>query len=303
MDWKSLTFDWNRARAVAATAETGSLSAAARALGLTQPTLGRQVTALEEELGVTLFTRAGKRMELTEAGLSLIDHLRTMAEAAHAAALAATGQSQEIAGAVTITAANLYASELLPPILGRIREEAPALQIQVVASNALSDLMRREADIAIRHVRPDQPDLTAKLVAEDDAALYATPDLLARGELTALPFIGYDRRSVQVHAGRARRRRPGRELRLFQRRLPYAEGDRTGWAGCRGIADLVPGPGSGSGQGTARGPASGAVPDLACRASRSSHLAPRRLVFDHLAEGFSRIGRGSQGRRDTVHPE
>jgi DNA-binding transcriptional LysR family regulator len=125
MDWKRTTFDWNRARAAVVTAETGSLSAAARALGLTQPTLGRQVTALEEELGVSLFTRAGKRMELTEAGLSLVDHFRTMAEAAHAAALTASGQSQEIAGVVTITAAHLYATELLPPILARSARKPP----------------------------------------------------------------------------------------------------------------------------------------------------------------------------------
>lgn len=192
MDWKTTTFDWNRARAAFVTAETGSLSAAARALGLTQPTLGRQVTALEEELGVSLFTRAGKRMEPTAAGLVLIDHFRTMAEAAHAAALAASGQSQDIAGVVTITAAHLYATEILPAILARLRAEAPALRIRVIASTALSDLMRREADIAIRHARPDQPDLTARLVAEHDAALYATPDLLARGPLETLPFIGYD---------------------------------------------------------------------------------------------------------------
>ncbi|NKX43146.1 LysR family transcriptional regulator [Roseicyclus persicicus] len=192
MDWAHLTFDWNRARAVVATAETGSLSAAARALGLTQPTLGRQVSALEEELGVTLFTRAGKRMELTEAGLHLIEPLRRMAEAAEATARVASGQSQDIAGTVTITASHLYASELLPPILARIRAEAPALQVQVVATNAIRDLMRREADIAIRHARPDQPDLTARLIREDEAALYATPALLAQGPVETLPFIGFD---------------------------------------------------------------------------------------------------------------
>jgi len=192
MDKLPLAFDWNRARAVVAVAQEGSLSAAARTLGLTQPTVGRQVTALEEELGVSLFTRAGKRMDPTEAGLSLIDHFRTMAEAAHRAALAASGQSQDIAGVVTITAAHLYASELLPPILARIRAEAPALRIQVIATNAIRDLMRREADIAIRHTRPDQPDLTARLVAEHEAALYATPDLLATAPLEDLPFIGYD---------------------------------------------------------------------------------------------------------------
>ncbi len=192
MDWTKTNFDWNRARAAVVTADAGSLSAAARVLGLTQPTLGRQVSALEEELGVSLFTRAGKRMELTEAGVALIDHFRTMADAAHAAALTASGQSQDIAGVVTITAAHLYATELLPPILSRIQAEAPALRIQLIVSLTVSDLMQREADIAIRHARPDQPDLTARLVADHDAALYATPGLLAQGPLETLPFIGYD---------------------------------------------------------------------------------------------------------------
>lgn len=186
------TFDWNRARAVVFTAQAGSLSGAARLLGLTQPTLGRQVSALEAELGVSLFTRAGKRMELTEAGRALVGHFRAMAEAADRASLAASGQSRDIAGLVTITAAHLYASELLPPILARIRAEAPALRVQVVATNTIRDLMRREADIAIRHARPDQPDLTARLVTEHDAALFAAPALLARGPLETLPFIGWD---------------------------------------------------------------------------------------------------------------
>jgi len=200
MDWQNITFDWNQARAALVTAEKGSLSAAARALGLTQPTLGRQVAALEAELGVSLFTRAGKRMELTQAGVTLIDHFRTMAEAAEAATRAASGQSQDIAGVVTITAAHLYATEVLPPILAKLRKVAPALRIQVIVSLALSDLMRREADIAIRRARPEQPDLTAKLITEHDAALYATPDLLAQGPLETLPFIGYELDDAYVSA-------------------------------------------------------------------------------------------------------
>jgi DNA-binding transcriptional LysR family regulator len=199
MDWRSITFDWTRARAFLVTAEEGSLSAAARALGLTQPTLGRQVAAFEQELGVTLFTRAGKRMELTEAGLSLIDHVRAMGEAANALSLAASGQSNEIAGDVTVTASDLYAAHLLPPVIAALRDEAPGLRLTVIASNAVRDLMRREADIAIRHVRPTQPDLTARLVTHDEAWLYASPELIARlgparspADLSDAPFIGYD---------------------------------------------------------------------------------------------------------------
>ncbi|MDG4649484.1 LysR family transcriptional regulator [Roseibacterium sp. SDUM158017] len=293
MDWKSLAFDWNRARAVVATAETGSLSAAARALGQTQPTLGRQVSALEEELGVTLFTRAGKRMELTEAGLSLIDHLRMMAEGAHAAALAASGQSQEIAGVVTVTASNLYASELLPPILARIRDEAPALAVQVVASNAIRDLMRREADIAVRHVRPDQPELTARRVAEDDAALYATPELLARGPLGALPFIGYApgdgyramlaERGVEVPAEQFVLFSDDSHTQLGMARAGLGVAVMPTWMGDDDPALVRAQPGA---------PPLVTIP-VWLAAHRDLHTSRRvRLVFDRLAEGLSQVGRG-----------
>src|SRR3954469_2836595 len=96
MDWRSVKFDWNRARAFLVTAEEGSLSAAARALGMAQPTLGRQVSALEEELGVVLFERIGRGLTLTAGGLDLLDHVRTMGEAANRVSLTASGQSQTI---------------------------------------------------------------------------------------------------------------------------------------------------------------------------------------------------------------
>src|SRR5688500_1881638 len=102
MEWRSLRFDWNRARAFLATAEEGSLSAAARALGMTQPTLGRQVTALEEELGIALFERVGRGLTLTAGGLDLLDHVRGMGEAASRLSLSAAGQSQTIEGSITI---------------------------------------------------------------------------------------------------------------------------------------------------------------------------------------------------------
>ncbi|MBL8946789.1 MAG: LysR family transcriptional regulator, partial [Myxococcales bacterium] len=82
MDWRSVRFDWNRARAFLLTAEEGSFSAAGRALGIAQPTIGRQVAALEEELGVTLFERVGSALVLTAAGLDLVEHVRAMGNAA-----------------------------------------------------------------------------------------------------------------------------------------------------------------------------------------------------------------------------
>src|SRR5262245_58936267 len=98
MDWRAIRFDWNRARAFFVAAEEGSFSAASRALGIAQPTIGRQVTALEEELGVALFERIGNALELTPAGLDLMEHVRAMSEAATRVSLAATGQASSIEG-------------------------------------------------------------------------------------------------------------------------------------------------------------------------------------------------------------
>ena len=180
MNWQSVSFDWNQARAFLATAEEGSLSAAARALGQTQPTLSRQVAALEQHLGVTLFERVGRSLSLTQSGLELLDHFRAMGNAANRISLAASGQSQAIEGHVRITATNIMATYHLPPVLSRLREIAPGIEIEVVASNEVRDLTRREADIALRHGRPEQPDLIARLVAESTAHLYASKAYLDR---------------------------------------------------------------------------------------------------------------------------
>ncbi len=197
MNWQAVAFDWNRARAFLATAEEGSLSAAARALGQTQPTLSRQVAALEEDLGVTLFERVGRSLALTQSGLELLDHFRAMGDAASRISLAASGQSQDIEGHVRITATNLTATYHLPAVLKRLREIAPGIEVEVVASNEVRDLTRREADIAIRHARPEQPDLIAKLLGETTAHFYASPEFLDRHgrpetpeELSRLDFIG-----------------------------------------------------------------------------------------------------------------
>ena len=199
MDWRAIKFDWNRARAFLVTAEEGSLSAAARVLGMAQPTLGRQVAALEAELGVALFERAGRGLVLTPGGLELVDHVRTMAEAAGRVSLAASGQSQSIEGTVCLSASEVYATYRLPPIVARLRRLEPKLTIEIVATNALSDLRRREADIALRNVRPSDPTLVARKLREDAAALYATDDYLARigrprtpTDLSGADFIGFD---------------------------------------------------------------------------------------------------------------
>src|SRR3954453_21537219 len=162
MNWDAVDFDWNQARAFHVTAREGSLSAAARKLKQTQPTLSRQVAALEEQLGVTLFERVGKRLILSETGRDLLDHVAAMGDAAGLVALAATGRSQGIVGEVRISASEIVAAWLLPAIIERIRAAHPEIDVRVVVSNRLSDLLRREADIAIRHVQPEQPDLVAR---------------------------------------------------------------------------------------------------------------------------------------------
>jgi len=180
MDWRSVTFDWNRARAFLVTAEEGSLSAAAQALGMTQPTVGRQVAALEEELDVLLFDRAGKQLILTPSGLELIDHVRHMSEAASRLSLVASGQSQQLSGEVCISAIELISVHLLPPVVQLIREKYPNISIELVSTDQFSDLGRREADIAIRNARPTHPDLVAKKIGDSNARLYATQAYLDR---------------------------------------------------------------------------------------------------------------------------
>ena len=180
MDWRSVKFDWNKARAFLVTAEEGSLSAAARALGMAQPTLGRQVDGLEQELGIVLFERVGRGLTLTPSGLELLDHVRDMGEAAGRVSLTALGQSQALEGTICISASETYAAVLLPPIIAKLRLMEPGIQVEIVVANHASDLRRREADIAIRNFRPTEPDLIAKKIGDAQAALYATPDYIAK---------------------------------------------------------------------------------------------------------------------------
>lgn len=205
MDWRTVRFDWNRARAFLVSAEEGSFSAAARALGLTQPTIGRQVAELEQELGVCLFERIGNKLELTAAGLGLIEHVREMGEAATRVSLAATGQSLSIEGTVCITASELIAAYLLPKVVAELRARHPAIEIEIVASNSARDLRRREADIAVRNFQPKEADLIARKVADRAARLYATPAYLERignpsapADLSRADFFAFDRTSIMI---------------------------------------------------------------------------------------------------------
>lgn len=192
-----ISFDWNQVRAFLATVEEGSLSAAARALGSTQPTLSRQVNALEQSLGVVLFERSSRSMTLTKSGLELFEHVQAMGEAAARISIAAKGQSQAIEGNVTITATDQVSHYLLPALLDKLKQKAPMITIELLPSNDVRDLTKREADIAIRHVRPTQADLIANRVCDSSAKLYASKGYVKAvqtiselDDLSQLDFIG-----------------------------------------------------------------------------------------------------------------
>ncbi|MXQ07043.1 LysR family transcriptional regulator [Alphaproteobacteria bacterium GH1-50] len=207
MNWAAIRFDWNQVRAFLATAEEGSLSAAARALGLTQPTLGRQVTALEAHLGVPLFERVGKSLILTPSGQLLVEHVREMGEAATKLSLAASGQVQSVEGTVKITANEMVSTYALPEIVKGLREDHPGLVIEIVSTNSLSDLRRREADIAIRNAEPTDPDLIAKRIRYDSGGLFASEELARKlGKITepkhlaGAPWLGFDETDEMIDA-------------------------------------------------------------------------------------------------------
>ena len=207
MDWRSVKFDWNRARAFLITAEEGSLSAAARALEMTQPTLGRQVAALEQELGVALFERGARGLELTPSGLDLLEHVRSMGEAANRLSLTASGQSNALEGNICITATDVTAAFALPPIMQKLRQLQPGITIELIASNSASDLKRREADIAIRAFRPTQLDLIARKLGDIRAYLYASQSYLDQlgqptqpEDLNKADFIGFHNLGLVISA-------------------------------------------------------------------------------------------------------
>ena len=198
MDWKHIQFDWNHARAFLVVADEGSLSAAGRALGISQPTLGRQITALEEQLKVTLFERVGKGLLLTQSGVRLYEYVKQMAEAANQFSLVAQGQSNDVSGEVCISLTELDAYFSFAPLIAKFKEYAPNIQLELQVSNDISDLKRREADIAIRYKRPTDPDLIAKKIGTEKAFLYGHKDYIkhfgnkAPKDVSNLQLIGFD---------------------------------------------------------------------------------------------------------------
>jgi DNA-binding transcriptional LysR family regulator len=194
------TFDWSLVPSFLAALEHGSLMGAARALGASQPTLGRHIAALEAQLGTVLFERTGRGLQPTAAALRLGEAARSMqAGAEHLARSLAAGDAEQ-RGTVRLSASQPVASFLLPPILAQMRLALPQVQVELVSSNAVSNLLRREADIALRMVQPDQASLVARRVGRVTLGAYAHRDYLARRGVPRQPadllhhdLIGGDR--------------------------------------------------------------------------------------------------------------
>lgn len=173
-------FDWSLVRSFLAALEHGSLMGAARALGASQPTLGRHIAELEAQLGASLFERTGRGLQPTTTALRLADAARVMQSGADQLARTLDAGQAEDAGSVRISASQPVACFLLPPILAQMRLALPRVQVELVASDSVSNLLRREADIALRMVQPDQASLIAKRVGRVTLGAYAHRDYLAR---------------------------------------------------------------------------------------------------------------------------
>jgi DNA-binding transcriptional LysR family regulator len=200
-------FDWSLVRSFLAVLDAGSLMGAARRLNAQQPTLSRQIAQLEAQLGAPLFERTGRGVAPTQLALAIADSARRMAEGADALAQALAGRRNAQGGTVRVTTSAVAATWLLPPILARLQDEAPEIQIELVASNALTNLLRREADIAVRMVRPAQGSLVAKKLGEIPVIAAAHESYLARFGTPRKPtdllkhrLIGFDRDEAILRA-------------------------------------------------------------------------------------------------------
>jgi len=197
---------WELYRTLLAITRHGSLSAAARALLLSQPTIGRHLDQLELALGTPLFTRSPQGMLPTEAAIAILPLAEAMESAAHAITRAAAA-SAEIAGAIRITASEIIGAEVLPAILAEFAAAHPAIAFELVLSNRQENLLRRDADIAVRMLRPEQEGLVARRLGETMLGFHAHRRYLAAhrppqslADLATHRLIGFDRIAVAIPA-------------------------------------------------------------------------------------------------------
>jgi DNA-binding transcriptional LysR family regulator len=199
--------DWSHFRSFLAVFRDGSLSAAARSLGLTQPTLGRQIAELERDLGTALFIRSQRGLLPTDAARDIARHAQAMSAASTAMMRAASGGISDTSGVIRITASDIVGAEVLPPLLASFRHAAPSVTIELSLSNRMADLLSGEADIAVRMLRPGQQAIVARQIGNVGLGLYAhrryleaaapltTPEAMTREHA----LIGFDRETPVLH--------------------------------------------------------------------------------------------------------
>ncbi|HTV29500.1 MAG TPA: LysR family transcriptional regulator [Xanthobacteraceae bacterium] len=291
----SITPGWDLYRSFLAVLRLGSLSGAARELDLTQPTLGRHIQELEASLGQTLFTRSQAGLMPTRAALQLQPHAEAMASAASALLRAASGALDEPEGSVRVTTSEIMGVEVLPPILTAFREAHPKIIIELALSNLNQDLLRRDADIAVRMARPTQAALLAKRLGAVPVGLFAHRRYLARHGVPASfedilahhTLIGFDADAAALRTFRQTGLPIARDMFAFRSDSDHAQlaALRTGFgiAGCqKRIA--------------ARDPDLVAVLPQAFRMELEMWLVMHedlrasrrvRLLYDHLAEALA----------------
>jgi DNA-binding transcriptional LysR family regulator len=210
MDARPDSLDWSLLRNFLAVAETGSLSAAARALGTSQPTLGRHIRALEEQVGAELFTRQARGLALTATGQALLPAAQRMRDAAAEIARTGAARAGQLEGTVRVTASRVVAHYLLPQVLADLRRAEPAIRIDLVPSDESENLLYRAADIAVRMYRPTQLDLVARHLGDLEIGIFAARGYLdgrqrpeSLDDLPALDLVGYDRNPLIVETMRA----------------------------------------------------------------------------------------------------
>jgi DNA-binding transcriptional LysR family regulator len=190
---------WELYRSFLEVVRDGSLSGAARRLRTTQPTIGRHIAALEADLNLPLFIRSQRGLSPTQAALDLLPHAKVMAAAAAAMTRVASGDAGADHGIVRLAASEIIGCEVLPPILASFRRQYPQVTLELVLSNRNEDLLRRDADIAVRMVRPTQQALLAQRIGHVTIGLYAHQDYIAAfgvpasmAELATHCVIGFD---------------------------------------------------------------------------------------------------------------
>ena len=210
---------WELYRSFLAVLTEGSLSGAGRSLDIAQPTVGRHVAALERALGTALFTRSQTGLLPTESALLLRTYAEAMSNSVAALERAASGQGSGVRGVVRVTASEVIGVEVLPPILAQLREKHPDLQLELMLSNRMQDLLQREADIAVRMTRPTQELLIARRIGLVGLGLHATRQYVKRHGAPETPadlqhhaLIGFDQPTAFIRAA-------GNSLPGFQREV------------------------------------------------------------------------------------